>query len=354
MNKTKVLFFLQSACGGAERMTVTIAKMFDVTRYDVVLIIITHKNTARTIEAFVPQGYRRKYIAYNSGMKLLINLFNCVREEKPDIVFSSAMHINSKLLATSWMFPKTRYIVRNDNYLYTLSYLQKLQLKYTYTFADKVVVQTDEMYKELINMGWVKEEKVVTLHNPIDKIFIDSKASEPSPYMDNNKKKYVASGRFDYVKGFDILVRAFKVVSETQSNSELYIIGDYDYNDRRQAYHNEISTLIKELQLTDKVLCVGFQDNPYKYVKNADVFVLSSRNEGLPNVLIEALYLGTPVAATTCIPVISRIVEEGKTGFLSDVENPISLAEAMLKASRLGRVISTYQPTSKDAFMSLL
>lgn len=64
--------------------------------------------------------------------------------------------------------------------------------------------------------------------------------------------------------------------------------------------------------MSDCVFCVGFKNNPYVYMKHADCFVLSSRNEGLPNVMIEALYLGTPVAAYKCIPVIERIVDEGK------------------------------------------
>ena len=93
--------------------------------------------------------------------------------------------------------------------------------------------------------------------------------------------------------------------------------------------------------------------NPYKFVKNADCFVLSSRNEGLPNVLIEALYLGTPVAATTCIPVIKRIVSEGKNGYLAENENFAQLANAMIMASKLGRITSTYNATSNEAYRKL-
>ena len=81
-------------------------------------------------------------------------------------------------------------------------------------------------------------------------------------------------------------------------------------------------------------------------MKNADCFVLSSRNEGLPNVLIEALYIGTPSAACTCIPVIERIVENGKTGYLANSEDFDGLAEAMLNAACLGQIKSTYQSSS--------
>ena len=88
-------------------------------------------------------------------------------------------------------------------------------------------------------------------------------------------------------------------------------------------------------------------------MKNADCFVLSSRNEGLPNVMIEALYLGTPVAAMKCVPVIERIVEEGKNGFLAAKGNVAELADAMLNAYKLGRITSTYAPHTEEFFCQI-
>ena len=88
-------------------------------------------------------------------------------------------------------------------------------------------------------------------------------------------------------------------------------------------------------------------------MKNADCFVLSSRNEGLPNVLIEALYLGTPAAATICIPAVTRIVEVGKTGYLARPEDVNSLAEAMLNAVQLGRIQSDYPMDTMIEFNKL-
>ena len=88
-------------------------------------------------------------------------------------------------------------------------------------------------------------------------------------------------------------------------------------------------------------------------MQNADCYVLSSRNEGLPNVMIEALYLGTPVAAMKCIPVIERIISEGKTGYLAEKENIDSLADAMIKACRLGKVQTTYYANSEMVFRQI-
>lgn len=111
--------------------------------------------------------------------------------------------------------------------------------------------------------------------------------------------------------------------------------------------------LIEKYGLQDCVKCVGFQNNPYVYIKYADCFVLSSRWEGLPNVMIESLYLGTPVAAFKCIPIIERIITNGIDGYLAEKDNVSSLANAMLQASRLGRVKTNYKSAQISDFQSI-
>lgn len=347
-----VLFLLQSGVGGAERMTATIGKSLDKNKFKVIFYLLDRPIGTVTIENFIPKEYTIKKLPNVKGWNLIKQL-NCVlKAEKPDIVFSSMIYVNTKLLALKWLHKKTKFIIRNNNYLYTLTCSQKFILKMTYGWADYIIAQTEEMKEELIKDANLSKEKVVVLHNPIDIETIEEKIKEESPYNKNNTSiKYVASGRFFHVKGFDILVKAFKKVIEKQPESELYIIGNKTGNCAE--YYQKIESLINDLQLTDKVHCVGFQDNPYIYVKHADCFVLSSRNEGLPNVLIEALYLGTPSAATTCIPIISRIIDEGVTGYLAEMENPKSLAEAMLKASKLGRIESTYKSATIEDFTRL-
>ena len=103
----------------------------------------------------------------------------------------------------------------------------------------------------------------------------------------------------------------------------------------------------------EDVHCLGYKSNPYPYIKYADCFVLSSRWEGLPNVLIESLHLGTPVAAFKCVPVVERIVEQGINGFVATPENVDSLAGAMDKALLLGRISSSYSGASVEEFKKL-
>lgn len=98
---------------------------------------------------------------------------------------------------------------------------------------------------------------------------------------------------------------------------------------------------------------MGFSDNPYVYLKYADCFVLSSRWEGLPNVLVESLFLKTPVAAFKCIPIIERMVRDGVDGYLAEKENPSSLASAIINAMKMGRTNPVYRGATKDDYISL-
>jgi glycosyltransferase involved in cell wall biosynthesis len=114
-----------------------------------------------------------------------------------------------------------------------------------------------------------------------------------------------------------------------------------------------ITEKAKKNNIEGKVHCVGYQKNPYPYIKYADCFVLSSRWEGLPNVLIEALHLGTPVAAFRCIPIIERIIDNRGNGFTAEKENVTSLAQAMSKSVDLGRIHSSYKSSQIEDFTKL-
>ena len=220
-----------------------------------------------------------------------------------------------------------------------------------YPKADCIIAQTQEMKDELVNIG-ISEEKVVALQNAIDKQTIDTKiAGAASPYPDNEKKHFVAVGRFNRQKGFDLLIDAFIEVQKERSDVDLYIVGDYTLGGGE--IYNNIIRKVEDNGISNHVHCVGYKDNPYVYLKYADCFVLSSRWEGLPNVLIESLYLGTPAAAFKCIPVIERIIDNGLTGFFAEKENVLSLAGAMIKTLHLGAIESSYKSSCITDFTRL-
>lgn len=350
----KILVFAQSDVGGAERMSVTITKSLDRDKFKVEYYLVGDFEDERApLKQFIPNDLSVHCIGSCSSILLILKFFFILAKEKPDVVFASVLNINNKLLVLRKLFRHVKFVIRCDNYLYTHNDKQRRIILKTYPNADIIIAQTEEMKQELIDEMHISEDKVVVLQNPVDTETINKKIQTGKiPYSDDGKVRYVASGRFAYQKGFDLLVEAFAIVKKQQPEAELYIVGRNDGG--FEDYYNEVKQLIEKHGLQDSVKCVGFQNNPYVYMKYADCFVLSSRWEGLPNVMIESLYLGTPVAAFKCIPVIERIVTDGADGYLAEKENVESLAKAMMKASELGRVISVYKSASMDDFHHVL
>lgn len=350
----KILVFAQSDVGGAERMSVTITKSLDRDKFKVEYYLVGDFEDERApLKQFIPDDLSVHCIGSCSSILLILKFFFILAKEKPDVVFASVLNINNKLLVLRKLFRHVKFVIRCDNYLYTYNDKQRRIILKTYPNADIIIAQTEEMKQELIDEMHISEDKVVVLQNPVDTETINKKIQTGKiPYSDDGKVRYVASGRFAYQKGFDLLVEAFAIVKKQQPEAELYIVGRNDGG--FEDYYNEVKQLIEKHGLQDSVKCVGFQNNPYVYIKYADCFVLSSRWEGLPNVMIESLYLGTPVAAFKCIPVIESIVTDGADGYLAEKENVESLAKAMMKASELGRVISVYKSASMDDFHHVL
>lgn len=332
---SNILFFILDGIGGAERVMVNLAKILSADGFNIHFVIV-HKGSynRQSIAKLLKDDFPYSWINYKGQLSFIRDLYATIKKFNPDIVFASAMHINQRLLLISPLFPKTKFIVRNDNYLYTLPKFKQLTLKYTYRLADRIIGQTKEMGEELKKIG-LNPEKIKVIKNPIDADLIDLKIKEPNPYSNlQNKKIFLGCGRFSYQKGFDLLIEAFAIIAGKIPDSVLYILGNINYGDRK--IYNQLIILIEKFGLQDKVYFTGHVDNPYKYIKNADVFVLSSRWEGLPNVLLESEYIGTPAAAFRCIPVIERMIKEGTTGYTAEAENIESLADAMIKCTSIG------------------
>ncbi len=346
----KILFFIPSLIGGAERVACTIAKILVKKGHEVTCCLVGKENQLATFlpkEATVEWHKREKY---TDGLISIIR--QTIREIHPDYVFGTETAVNWRLVAAVWMSRhKPKIILRNEVGLYARSLSQKLRYFFTYPYAKTIITQTEEMRDECIRVLHLNKKKVITIPNPIDRDFMNDKLKEGDPYPleERGNPTFVTVGRYYYTKGYDMLVNAFNIVKSILPNAKLYIVGRIDETE----HYYEVLKLIDKYDLKGSIVMTGFKTNPYVYMRYADCFVLSSRREGLPNVMIEAMYCGTPVAAFKCIPVIERIVEEGKTGFLAEKEDEEGLAKAMLRAAKLGRIESTYTGDTDEMFAKL-
>ena len=123
-------------------------------------------------------------------------------------------------------------------------------------------------------------------------------------------------------KDFPTLIKAFKEVNKVY-NCKLFIIGE-------GSERTKLNNLIEKLKLQGKVFMLGFKKNPFKYLKQSDVFVLSSKYEGLPNSLIQALLLGVPCISTDCKSGPREILNNGEFGQLVEVGNYHQISEAII------------------------
>ena len=352
--KQRVLVFINSEVGGAERMSVIIAKMLE-DEFNIKYVILRnekYKETTTSIVNFLSYDDEILFLSNTGHFDKLKKLYRVIKSQKPDIVFSSHYNINDKILFLRPLLRGIKFIIRAENSYSTFDNIKKYIIRHTYNKADVMITQTDEMRKDFIENGCLPESKIITLENPVDIETIEQKVKgQTSPYPEDGKKHVVAVGRFHPQKGYDFLVRSLAKIRETQKDVELYIIGSF--LGQWQSEYEKIMRMSEQLRVKDFIHCLGFNDNPFVYVKYADCFVLSSRFEGLPNVLVESLYLKTPVAAFKCIPIIERMVRDGVDGYLAEKENSDSLATAISNALKMGRTSPVYSGATKEDFVNL-
>lgn len=319
----KVFFIIPSLeCGGAERVTITFAKNLNPDNFSPVLINIGYDEGAlrESIPRHLPIiSLRKKNI---SGS--FIALFKILKRERPDFIFSSINDISVLLLIIGFFLRKIKIIVRiptmpgNKLYKDIKSRIVRSLEILLFKRADKIISQTEEMKKEIFETYRVGLSRITTIINPLDIEFIHTKLkSSVNPFPnDCDQLKYLAVGNVSYAKGIDVLTEAFNHFLLNYKNAHLYIIGSCE---SKYAKNLILQTKIKKLG--NNIHFLGFKRNPYVYMKYCDVFVLSSRMEGLPNVLLEANYLNKPIISTRCVPFVEKIIQNRVNGLIVEPDN---------------------------------
>lgn len=328
MKKTKILFVLPNLLpGGAEKVTINILKSLDKNLFDINLLLI---KKIGIYEELLPRYVNIIDLNKNKTLYSYYSFISNIKKINPDIIFSSLNRTNILLLLSRVFFPKIKIVLREPNMpskdLHTAPIMTQYLTKKLYKYADLIIAQTDEMRNEIIeHYSNIKSNSIITINNPIDTNDIDFKIKEiPRNLFPSDKKIIVAAGSLIKRKGFDILINAFNIIYKDKKDLELYILGDGIEKDNLQIQVNK-------LNLNKNIHFLGYKSNPYIYFKKADLFVLSSKWEGLPNVVLECLYLGIPVVITDCVNFTSEIVKKSKMGEVVDIDDVDSMAESILK-----------------------
>ena len=193
-----------------------------------------------------------------------------------------------------------------------------------YPWADNIIAVSNEVADDLALAAHIPNKLIQVIYNPAVTCALQNKSDETfdHPWFKEGQPPVVlAVGRLTDQKAFDVLINAFSMVRKNRP-VRLLILGE---GENRPA----LQSLIRQLGLEQDVNLMGFVQNPYPYMAHASLFVLPSRWEGLPTVLIEALYLGAPIVATDCPGGSRAILKDGQYGKLIPVDAPLKLAEAI-------------------------
>ncbi len=243
----------------------------------------------------------------------IFKILPLIKSLKPDIVFSGWGEISAFLSFFIPFFSKTKFISRETNVV--SEHVKRKEILFFYRFYDRydaIIAQSDDMKNDLIKNFGISENKISKINNPVDFDLIDKKLKHKIDLpFDSPTKNVVAIGNLTYRKGFDNLLQVFTFLKN--ENIKLYILGDGRDRDLLQKQKNELGL--------ENVFFMGNQMNPYPFLEKSDLFILSSRYEGFPNVLLEAGACGTYALANNCPGGIDEIIQEKLNGEIFPIEN---------------------------------
>lgn len=270
----------------------------------------------------------QKRIGFRISM-VIISLFSYFKlkknweKEKPDVVMAYLLGYLPLMARKKARFkPK---IINSIQGKPVFTHFRKWLWNKLYVDSDQIVVLSAHTKMDMCQNLAYPEKNIRILNNPIIDNKIEKMALEPLDLACDSKDKIILGvGRLTRQKNFETLIRACHIVQKDIS-CQLWILGEGEDRDKLQA-------LIGELGMQDTVKLIGFVSNPYKYMKRADVFVLSSLWEDQGHVLIEAAYLKLKLVSTKCPHGQEEFLDYGKRGELCELQSSKDMAKAILKA----------------------
>lgn len=330
--KKKILIRIGSLRhGGAEKVLVTFLKNLPEDKYDIDLLLnlysgkylpevpkwinVLYLHKGEMITTNRPHEIPRKAarVLHEKIVKKFPNLLykNKLKNKQYDIEFAAIHGMRDEILGSPLPSKKIVWI-HND--LSEVKGYTEAEIRKFFGF-DKIMVISEKIEKLFHHLAKNEAEKskIVKIYNPLDTEEFISKAAEPvvNYHFEASVPTFISVGTVFPQKGFDRLLKVHKKLLEEGFQHNLLIVGDgYDFEN--------IKKLKSELGLNKTAVMLGFTDNPYPYFKNADFYILSSRYEGFPTVLFEAITLKKKIISTE-VSGSAEMLNNGELGLL--VEN---------------------------------
>lgn len=352
----KICFYMNTfLVGGIEKVLIELLENIDKDKFNIKLLIGYNLQELEILKEDIPQNVEIKHLINeeflikgkkkkSSGKmknyekildeslswirKILLKrrLLHYIKNDEIIIDFDMTLAPYSKKLKENYKKIITFCHFSFKNYNRGIESRQKKLGKRLMNY-NRILVISDEMKKEGEEIYPFLKEKFFRIYNSFDFNKIREKSLQENTIKQKEylKDNYiVAVGRLEETqKDFTTLIEAYALV-ESKIKEKLFIIGE-------GRHRKELENLVKKLKIEEKVLFMGYQSNPFPWIKNSNLFVHSSKFEGLPTVLIEAMILERPIIATDCPTGPKEILENGKSGILVSIGNKKELAEKIEK-----------------------
>lgn len=326
----KLLFVIPSlGCGGAEKILIQLLAALNKDSYETELIVFQQRVLGcASFQVSLPVTDLKKKGAYDT-LKLILKLTRAIKEKQPDLIISFITYANYLTLIAKIISGTTTPIVVAEHGVVSKigtglsGTIKKLIVRTVYPWATRVIAVSDGSRKELIQKFKLSEDKITVIPNGVDIKHINRLAQETvsHPWFNERIPIFITIGRLSKVKNHKLLICAFSLLAQ-KGDYRLAIIGEGDQE-------SNLQELAKFLRVESKVAFLGYQPNPYSYLKKASVFVLSSSWESFSLVIVEAMCLRVPVISTDCPFGPREIIDNKINGILVKPHNAQSLAKAM-------------------------
>lgn len=328
--------------GGAEKVFVNLANYFVSVGYEIDLVLLKEKG-----EFIADCDKRIKLINLNCNYyrDSIKPLRNYISKSKPNSILVGLWPLTAYAILASLLTKHKVKVIVTDHSILSESPIAKkiinllflrLSISFLYPFSFKQIGVSNGVCSDLkkLSYGRVSAD---TIYNPVVQLRQGTDYSHPL----GGRNYILAVGRLKSVKDYPTLIKAFALLQVELSHLNLVILGDGELK-------ADLIKLINTLKLEDKVHLVGFKNDLYRWYSFADLFVLSSINEGFGNVLVEAMQFGLPIVSTDCESGPREILAHGKYGKLVPVGDSKALADACYRLLNTGHDSLMLRERAKD------
>ena len=323
----KLLFLILNLDGGGSEKIFTRLISNLCHTHEIVVVTFYEEGIFLPEIKALPVKYYTLSTDNNNTLRFALRLRKLLKLEKPEKVVSFLYYPNIiSFLALIGLKIKHIPNERSNHRMYLTRSIKHIiwkdLLRHAYQKSVRIVALTERIKDFIAEDFGITDKKIAVIHNGLNFDVLRKLADEDVTVtgFESDKKNIVAMGRFTKAKNYPMLIDAFSILYQKHTETRLHIIGSGELKEK-------IIELVKLKNLEKVINLPGFQRNPYPYIKRADCYAMSSKWEGFPNALAEAMYINGHVVSTDCPTGPADIITHEHDGLLSPSDDAEKLSE---------------------------